>query len=699
MHSNQTYFANLTAGELSAALMERVRAWRDYLSDTGKAQQIRDSYCMRYGYDRDTEGWTTRRVWSNGQGNIKKLQINHLASLERGVITILTGQMPSMEPKAKNTDSASTAQANLATGVLEEWLHDKGGLLKLKRQAEHAFRYSGGWLSVTWNPNLGDEVAVDNLIEQPLVLDPESSDFTPMPKAGEVEATNFTPFDVFLDAQRPDGDGAWVITRTAVNRYDAAVEHQEYAEKILNVAVETELEELRLGGLWRSMKYRGMLNDIIYRYDFWHGKTPSVPAGKHVVFFGEDCCVLEEQLQYPEVPVYFLAPERQDDSPEGHTPYFDMQGPQQALNALASQGLSKSNMGNPITFIPRRANIGRKDLGTPFALLEYDGDKEPSNFVPSVSPAEDYNALTLMQKQMETISGVNSVMRGNPESSLKSGAALALVQAQAAISQTSFQQNFHLNLEKVGNAVLTCHKLFNQSKRALKRIAGSKQQYQVGAFDGSMLQDVESVTVRAGNPLKDTIGGRQALIETLSGLGAPLDTDRVVSFWMTGEWRNVVEDGANEEQFIRQENEAMGRGELIPPGSPGEDHFKHILGHVPRTIEEKYDADVHANKLEHIASHVALIQWMAIPPEMVAKLASLGFAPPLPPEPMMPPDASSTGAPMPGATSGTNPAQKSSPAQAGGAGEAGMPSLPSMPDGSDVDPLTAQAAASQGVGQ
>ena len=51
---------------------------------------------------------------------------------------------------------------------------------------------------------------------------------------------------------------------------------------------------------------------------------------------------------------------------------------------------------------------------------------------------------------METLSGVNSVARGNPEASLQSGTALAMVQSQALQFMSGLQQSYIQLIEDVG---------------------------------------------------------------------------------------------------------------------------------------------------------------------------------------------------------------------------------------------------------
>ena len=61
-----------------------------------------------------------------------------------------------------------------------------------------------------------------------------------------------------------------------------------------------------------------------------------------------------------------------------------------------------------------------------------------TNAITSFDVAFDYNGSTLN----ETVSGVNSVVRGNPEKSIKSGAALATIQAQAIQFMNGLQQSY-----------------------------------------------------------------------------------------------------------------------------------------------------------------------------------------------------------------------------------------------------------------
>jgi hypothetical protein len=120
-------------------------------------------------------------------------------------------------------------------------------------------------------------------------------------------------------------------------------------------------------------------------------------------------------------------------SPFGYTVSFDMLPIQKAIDGLASTiQTNQEAFGVQNVLVPRGSNLDVEELVGGLNIVQYDpkmGKPEPMNL--TATPVEIFNRYKELINEMESISGINSVVRGNPEASLKSGAALALVASQA----------------------------------------------------------------------------------------------------------------------------------------------------------------------------------------------------------------------------------------------------------------------------
>jgi hypothetical protein len=115
---------------------------------------------------------------------------------------------------------------------------------------------------------------------------------------------------------------------------------------------------------------------------------------------------------------------------------------------------------------------------------------------------------------METISGVNSVARGDPGNNLHSGAALALVQAQAVQFASSLQQSYVRLVENVGTSLIKILQRYAKEPR-IAAIAGKANKANMREFSSEDLTGINRVIVEIANPLSKTTAGRLEIANQL----------------------------------------------------------------------------------------------------------------------------------------------------------------------------------------
>jgi hypothetical protein len=131
---------------------------------------------------------------------------------------------------------------------------------------------------------------------------------------------------------------------------------------------------------------------------------------------------------------------------------FDLLPLQDAINSLYSTILTNQHaFGVQNIYVPRGADIQLKALEGGLNIIEGNtgaGKPEPMNF--TNTPAEVFKFIEMLEKKMETISGMNSVVRGDPEASIKSGSAMALVQSMALQFISGLQTQYVFAVEDIG---------------------------------------------------------------------------------------------------------------------------------------------------------------------------------------------------------------------------------------------------------
>jgi hypothetical protein len=295
------------------------------------------------------------------------------------------------------------------------------------------------------------------------------------------------------------------------------------------------------------------------------------------------------------------------------------------------------------------------------------------------TPAEIFKFIEMIERKMETLSGVNSVARGNPSASLgagASGASMALVQSMAIQFNSGLQRGYAQLMEDVGNGIIDILQNFATTER-VSDITGISKRPMMKKWKGADLSLINRVVVDVGNPMAQTTAGRTAMAETLMGQGMIENPDQYIQVLTTGRLDPTIEGKQNELMHIRAENEELGDGkEQLAIAT--DNHRMHIIEHksVLASPEARRDGDLVAVVLAHIKQHVSMLR-----DEDPVMLSLMGYTPAPPKAPAGVPPAAAPSGGNGGAPGLGGPV----PVEAEKAG-VGLPSMPSMPE----NPMTGE---------
>ena len=155
---------------------------------------------------------------------------------------------------------------------------------------------------------------------------------------------------------------------------------------------------------------------------------------------------------------------------------------------------NQSTFGVQNILVPKGHDLSTAQMSGGLNVMEYDpkvGEVKALNL--TQTPAEIFNFMQMLEKLAETISGVNSVARGNPEASLKSGAALALVQSQAIQFSMGLQQSYAQLVEDLGTGTISILKTYAQVPR-VAAIAGKANRPMMKSFVGADLDQINRLS-------------------------------------------------------------------------------------------------------------------------------------------------------------------------------------------------------------
>ena len=590
---SKSYFAAKDAKETASVLLSRADTWFKHLYSNGYYDKIRASW-MAYHGAYYGEGHNV--TFGGEQGEFSQMAVNHYRNIADLMSTMITNVRISYKARASNSDSKSIIQTDLANGLLDYYVRQKRVEKYVHDAVKQAVVLATGYVKMEWNATTG-----------------EIYDYHPETNApiyeGDIQFENLEPFDVIFDPNK--GSSAkhdWVLTRSFKNKHDLAAKYPEFESKIKDLATKTDF-----------LDYRNMFDfpakhesDEVPVYEFFHVRTESMPEGRYMLFMSTDIVPIDMPMPYRRLPVYRISPSEIMGTPFGYTPMFDLLPIQDALNALYSTVLTNQHtFGVQNIYVPRGADIQMKALEGGLNIIEGNtgqGKPEPLNF--TNTPAEVFRFIEMLEKKMETISGMNSVVRGDPEASIKSGSAMALVQSMALQFISGLQTQYIFMVEDIGMGIVELLRDFADVPRIALIAGESNLSYVRTEFTGDDLSDIDRVIVDIGNPIAVTTAGKMQMASELIQYGIIKTPEDYFTVQTTGQFTSFVEDSQRQNNFVKRENEKMLRGEYVPVLAT-DSHMYHIKKHKAILDDpDMRDANNPAVQqvLEHILEHVKMLR-------------------------------------------------------------------------------------------
>lgn len=604
----KTYWAADKDENIAKNILAKFDDYKQFLLENGEIQKLRKSYKTFYG---STE-------IENIDQSLKAIRVNNYASLIRNLHVMVTSQRPAWQPRAINSDLESQASADLAEGLLDFYMREKGLEKKINDATLMALFLKEGWLVCDWDVNAG----------QPIAFEEESGQTV---FEGDLSVTVHSMLDVARDVYSREKDQQWYIVRKFKNKYDMAETFPELAEKLISLSDDSQTERSQFDLRPILTTYGEGINDLIPIYVLYHDKTPALPEGRLVVVASDDCILFDGPLPYKKPYVFCITPGWQYETGFGHSNMFDLLPLQDALDANFSAIVTNQSANAVQNFqVPKGSGLNVTKVMDGMNVLEYDpklGPIQPLELLRTAPEVFSFNET--LNNYMQLLPNIGSVARGDAPASM-SGAAMALLQQQTIQSSSGLQLSHTLLLENLGTAIIELLQEFAVEPR-LAVIAGKTKKPLMKMFSGSDLQGVNRVIVDSANPLTKTSAGRveiaNQLLQTPGMIKSP---EQYISVLTTGNLEPIYELEKSRQYLIRDENESLMQGE-VPKAVLTDDHQVHILEHscVINNLNSRKDPNIVANVLSHIQEHLDLAKQMT--PELAAMLKQQSFAPPPPP--------------------------------------------------------------------
>lgn len=590
--SNEDYFASLPVDDLLQDCQRKIDDFQDYALRTGRLTNWRTNWEMwmraelklgvRFGGDR---------------GQYKLIESNIFRSIVTGLVSVIANQRPSFQPEAINSDYKSLSQDLVFDAVSNYYLKVKRMEDAYKTGLTYGILLGEGWLYEKWNADIG---AITDV-----TTDPEGKN-VPI-KEGDVQFSVLGPMDVIRDYTRMDTDNDWYIVREYLNKWDLIAQRPDLKDEIKGYTLPTELQRYRFGHIVDAQTSNA---DLIPVYTFIHRKTQACPKGRLTQFVDSDTWILDTGLPYEEIPLYPCMPDVMPFNNWGTTVMTSLCKLQYAYDKTLSLIVT-----NQQAFALQNIVVDESTQTKPEQVIEglnfiRTNMKQgvPVGLELCKTPAEVFNYLNVLEQQMEKLSGLPSILRGQPPTGVESGTAMAFLQAQALVFNSPIQQAYISFLERAATGLFNILKSFANTKRMVA-IAGQSKKPYMGEFSGQDLTNISRVIVSAGNPATRSEAGKLQIAQDLMAKDM-VSNQEYFQVLETGQLDPMIEGPEAENMLIVEENERLRRGES-PPVSPFDNAVLHIKQHatilMDPTLRNTTNNPIMAGTLTHIMNHARVI--------------------------------------------------------------------------------------------
>ncbi len=628
------YFASLPPQELAGEVQKRREAFSQETVTNGLRKRWRKSW--RYYYNKYfNDSMSTFSISGDDikalgdEGELSAMSVNNYRNLITHLLVMTTSNRPAMEVRAANSDAKSMTQARLGNALLDYYLREKRLEGNLYMAVEQALVLGSGFVRVDWDVSSGREYGVDN---------------GQMKNEGDLKFSNPSLYDLTFDTSKEDwNENNWLIQDSYRNKWDLIALFPELTDQINALPVRSDN--------YGSMHKDSPESEDVRVSEFFHKKTASVPSGRYHFSAGKDCVFTDGELPFRDIPIYRIVPANILGTQFGYSPAFDLMGMQEALNTVYSVCLTNINaFGVQNIAVPKGSDIAISSLTGGLNVVEYNpefGKPEPMNLL-QTSP-EIYKFIELLDKGMETQSGVNSVARGDPQASLKSGAALSLIQSMAVQFASGLQNSYARLIEDVGTSCMRILRDYATTSRVVA-ISGKSNSIVMKDFTGDDLENINRVVVDVGNPLQRTTAGKVELATNLLNTGLLKTPQEFMTVVTTGTLEPLIEDVTTMNIGVAHENEALLDGSIPLHAMITDDPVFHIKKHASllNSPQARQDSALVKRVTDHIMDHLNLAQ--NGDPNLAAILGhqSMQAPPPGPPGPNGSQNQPKPPAPQPG---------------------------------------------------
>lgn len=545
----------------------------------------------------------------NQQGSLAptKYVFNDTYEIVEQWVSKMSGFKGNVSIAPANDENKDRNMARIAEDVVQYLSYVNNTDSLLEKMARHVRIFGEVYMKVFWDPSKG----------------PLHPDFKRAKEEGvQVKFKSEEGEDIYVETALHVGDVAYeviapwrVFTLPVTDWNDAECVIIEYRKDIDRVEAEYQDKKIdfRSPGETGGETFKAPKDNKVRFFEVWHKGTDLLDSGRLIKIVGST--VLENgphPYSHKQLPLIRLT----DIDVPGEfraRSTVDNVGPLNVLRNKTSYLISKAMaIGAHLKWIAPKGSTNIARLGNTATIVEYSGGVPPRLEMPRTTTPDMFQFRTDLRQDIERVSGIHSVSRGEPPPGIRAGIALQFLEEQENQRANSAIIKHNTMIREMWKHTLAlAGDFYDESDGRLINILGKNNQYKVRDLRDVDLSTPFDIRVQNSSSLPDSKAGKVQSIIDLKQAFPDLVPDSQVA---------DILDLAQPDKFItwvsvairkaESENDLMLEGEEIAEPQNFEEHISHWQTHmkliqssnfskVPREIQEKV--------FEHIESHEYLM--------------------------------------------------------------------------------------------
>jgi hypothetical protein len=617
--SRLDYWPLRKGDDVVSAYKKKRQRYFNAIENKGLRRIYEIGYCQYYGLNPNAIGdMATQTLAFVGENNeFLRFRINEFRSFVKQQIAMARGERPAFKGMGINTDYTTLAQIQSSDQVIA-YLYQTGTGEMLEHEALEANAVVGmGCAHLQWDFDGGDEVDVE--LPDPdggMVPQQHPQGFyemvpatvtTPM-KSGLPTATLHFPWESPCDPDVRGGKHAWRSIRERRCKFELAEEYEEHADDL--IAMQMESDTFSSHALF-GFDLGGANEDDIMVDHVYIARCKLLPRGRYMGIAG-DILLWDEELPIDEIPIVDLCSARYMGASLGYCDNWDLIAPQEMRDQLCSDAASNfTKFGRPMIvadegllldqrLVSRGHYIWTKPPGTEFP--------KATQFEPM--PPGFMEFLGYLHQRDQSLTGQNSVTRGQPDKNVTSGEMAALFHSLAFEFRSAEQAALYAFRKGVANMFLTFVRRYAQAP-FLAEVTGHSERPFLKEVEKDTLSGIKRVILEPVSSLSRSTAGRLTVANVLMKVPDPKQRAALQKGIETGQWGDFCKKDRNSDLRVTWENEQLAQG--IPCRVLASDNpFEHLPGHLA-DIDARSD-EINGNPaaaqayLEHCMEHLQQYQ-------------------------------------------------------------------------------------------